>query len=126
MLEHVNLKAMECGDLESRESDNLHAPCAEDACMLVRWAVQSGPLGKGRVPLLKRLADAVDPTKQTPATRAKAIKAITTVVKADTSVLGLPEIQQCVNRALKVGHYRFTPAYSEMQHANACMRYCEL
>ncbi len=73
--------------------------------MLVRWVVQSGPLGKGRVPLLKRLADAVDPTKQTAAIRAKAIKAITAAVKMDTSVLGLPEIQQCVNRALKVHHH---------------------
>lgn len=70
--------------------------------MLARTVVHAGPLGKGRAPLLKRLADAADPTRQTPGTRAKAIKAVTTVVKADASVLGLPEVQQCINRALKV------------------------
>ncbi|CAL8470720.1 g10262 [Coccomyxa elongata] len=74
---------------------------AEDACMLVRSAAHSGPLGRMRVLLLKKLADAVDPTKQTAAVRAKAIKAITTVVKSDTSVLSFPEIQHCVHRALK-------------------------
>ncbi|BDA45698.1 Nipped-B-like protein [Coccomyxa sp. Obi] len=74
---------------------------AEDACMLVRWAAHSGPLGRMRVLLLKKLADAADPTKQTAAVRAKAIKAITTVVKSDTSVLSFPEIQHCVHRALK-------------------------
>lgn len=70
--------------------------------MLVRSAAHSGPLGRMRVVLLKKLADALDPTKQTAAVRAKAIKAITTVVKSDTSVLGFPEIQHCVHRALKV------------------------
>lgn len=70
--------------------------------MLVRSAAHSGPLGRMRVLLLKKLADAVDPTRQTAAVRAKAIKAITTVVKSDTSVLSFPEIQHCVHRALKV------------------------
>ena len=70
--------------------------------MLVRSAAHSGPLGRMRMLLLKKLTDAADPTKQTAAVRAKAIKAVTAVVKSDTTVLSFPDVQHCVHRALKV------------------------
>ncbi len=37
--------------------------------------------------------------------RAKAIKALSGVVKADTGLLALPEIQHSINGALKVWHH---------------------
>lgn len=88
--------------------------------MLARAAVQAGPLGRGRLLLLRRLADATDSTKQAPTTRAKAVKALGAVVRVDAGLLALPEVQAGVSRALKV----LTPvllAIWQSQHAKSCM-----
>lgn len=54
--------------------------------------------------IIKRIAEATKAAKQAPTMRAKAIKALSGVVRADTSLLALPEIQHSVNGALKVSH----------------------
>ena len=75
---------------------------AEEAGVLARAAVQAGALGRGRLPLLRRIADATDPSKQAPATRAKAVRALGAVVRVDAGLLALPEVQAGVGRALRV------------------------
>ncbi len=75
---------------------------AEEAAKLARAATQAALSGKGRLQIIRRIAEATNAAKQAPTTRAKAIKALSGVVKADTSLLALPEIQHSINAALKV------------------------
>ena len=76
--------------------------CADEAARLARAATQAALSTRGRVQIIKRIAEATNAAKQAPTMRAKAIKALSGVVRADTSLLALPEIQHSVNGALKV------------------------
>ena len=75
---------------------------AEEAAKLARAATQATLSGKGRLQIIRRIVEATSAAKQAPTMRAKAIKALSGVVKADTSLLALPEIQHSINGALKV------------------------
>ena len=69
---------------------------AEDAGMLARASMQAALSGKGRLQIVRRIAEATNAAKQAPTMRAKA-------VKSDTSLLALPDVQHSINGALKVG-----------------------
>lgn len=75
---------------------------AEEAAKLARAATQAALSVKGRLQIIRRIAEATSAAKHAPTMRAKAIKALSGVVKADTSLLALPEIQHSINSALKV------------------------
>ena len=76
--------------------------CAEEALTLARAAAQAALSGRGRLQIVRRIAEATSAARQAPAMRAKAIRALSGVVKADTGLLALPDIQHSVNGALKV------------------------
>ena len=76
---------------------------AEDAGMLARASMQTALSGKGRLQIVRRIAEATNASRQAPTMRAKAVKALSGVVKADTSLLALPDVQHSINGALKVG-----------------------
>ena len=76
---------------------------AEDAGMLARASMQAALSGKGRLQIVRRIAEATNAAKQAPTMRAKAVKALSGVVKSDTSLLALPDVQHSINGALKVG-----------------------
>ena len=76
--------------------------CAEEALKLASASAQAALSGRGRLQIVRRIAEATSAAKQAPAMRAKAIKALSGVVKADTGLLALPEIQHSINGALKV------------------------
>ena len=76
---------------------------AEDAGMLARASTQAALSGRGRLQIVRRIAEATSAAKQAPTMRAKAVKALSGVVKSDTSLLALPDVQHSINGALKVG-----------------------
>lgn len=82
-----------------------HMTCAEEALKLARAATQAALTGRGRLQIIRRIAEVTNAARQAPTMRAKAIKALSGVVKADTGLLALPEIQQSINGALKVWHH---------------------
>ena len=76
---------------------------AGDAGVLARATMQATLSGKGRLQIVRRIAEATNAAKQAPTMRAKAVKALSGVVKSDTSLLALPDVQHSINGALKVG-----------------------
>ena len=76
--------------------------CAEEALRLARAAAQAALLGRGRLQIIRRIAEATNAARQAPTMRARAIRALSGVVKADTGLLALPEIQHSIHAALKV------------------------
>lgn len=76
--------------------------CAEEALALARGATQAALSGRGRLQIIRRIAEATSAARQAPTMRAKAIKALSGVVKADTGLLALPEIQHSISGALQV------------------------
>ena len=83
-------------------STEMCAVHAEDAGMLARASMQAALSGKGRLQIVRRIAEATNAAKQAPTMRAKAVKALSGVVKSDTSLLALPDVQHSINGALKV------------------------
>ncbi|CAK0782901.1 hypothetical protein CVIRNUC_006096 [Coccomyxa viridis] len=73
----------------------------KDAGMLARASMQAALSGKGRLQIVRRIAEATNAAKQAPTMRAKAVKALSGVVKSDTSLLALPDVQHSINGALK-------------------------
>ncbi|KAK9829724.1 hypothetical protein WJX72_007528 [[Myrmecia] bisecta] len=73
----------------------------DEAVRLARAVVQGGPLGRSRSTLIKWLVEACDVARQNTTTRAKAVKALGAVIEADPRMLGLPEVQAGINRALQ-------------------------
>ena len=76
--------------------------CAEEALKLARAATQAALSGRGRLQIIRRIAEATNAARQAPTMRARAIRALSGVVKADTGLLALPEIQHSIDGALKV------------------------
>ncbi|KAK9795206.1 hypothetical protein WJX73_010305 [Symbiochloris irregularis] len=60
---------------------------AGDAIKVAQAVVQRGQLGSARAPLLSKLIEATQPSSQASTTRAKAVKALANVIKADSRLL---------------------------------------
>ncbi len=75
---------------------------ASDARRVMAAWVYGGLLGHVRTRQLQLLVECCDPSKQAPTTRTRAMRALGMAVEADPRVLGQPDVQQGVSRALEV------------------------
>lgn len=89
--------ASHCSD--SHAHDPL--PTSDAQRVMAAW-VYGGLLGHVRTRQLQLLVECCDPSKQAPTTRTRAIRALGLAVEADPRVLGQPDVQQGVSRALEV------------------------